>query len=50
LGTFQASNRYTKPVLSTALTQKAIDKTLYTIWLQRHNGGDCETANTLLPV
>ncbi|KAH7697910.1 cathepsin D, partial [Aphelenchoides avenae] len=41
---------HTVPVLKTALAQKAVDKSLYTIWLQRQDGGNCEYSKALLPV
>ncbi|KAH7706947.1 aspartic protease [Aphelenchoides avenae] len=50
LGLFATNNAIGKPILTTALKQKAIDRTSYTIWLQRQNGGDCEESKYLLPV
>ncbi|KAH7709687.1 aspartic endopeptidase Pep2 [Aphelenchoides avenae] len=45
LGNFLGDNIFkniTVPILETALVQKAVDKSLYTIWMQRQDGGNCE--------
>lgn len=44
------TNPFTVSVLTTALEQRAIDKTMYTVWLQRQDGGDCEQSKAFLPV
>ncbi|KAH7706949.1 aspartic endopeptidase Pep2, partial [Aphelenchoides avenae] len=43
------TNPFTVSVLTTALEQRAIDKTMYTVWLQRQDGGDCEQSKAFLP-
>lgn len=44
------TNPFTVPILTAAHKQRAVDKTMYTIWLQRQEGGDCEQSKAFLPV